>query len=213
MYFVQRFKRRKYMKKNIITTTEEIDEKRYRHFMLLLYEDTTSYNYNEIIFDLKGSFKDYAYIKHNPEDNEKKEHIHFILSIENARTLSSISNRVGVPSNYIEPIKSLRASCRYLIHQDNEDKIKYNLTDVFVSNSFSRKFFGAFDDLKTEQDIIDDIYNYIDCINCHGFHLAIRNLIMFVNNNGYDTIYKRYRFEFQDYLKSQVQDIYKESKV
>ena len=71
------------MSKKIETSSEEIDEKRYRHFMILLYEDTESYNFNDVLFDLKGSFKNYAYIKHLPEDNEKKEHIHFILSQDN----------------------------------------------------------------------------------------------------------------------------------
>lgn len=191
------------MKKNN-TNSEEIDEKRYRNFMFILYEDTDSYNFKDILFDLKGSFKNYAYIKHKPEDNEKKEHYHFILSLDNTRTIQSIANRVGIPLNHIQPVRSLRASCRYLPHQDNDDKIKYELTDVVVSKSFSRKFFGSFDDLKTEQDIIDDIYNYIDCLPVVNFHTGIRKLIMFVNNQCYDTIYKRYRLEFQDYFKSRL---------
>lgn len=187
--------------KEIMTNSEEIDEKRYRHFMILLYDDTTSYNYDDVLFDLKGSFKNYAYIKHKPEKEEKKEHTHFILSIDNARTIESISKRLGVPSNHIQSIKSLRASCRYLIHLDNEDKTKYELTDVVVSSSFSRKFFSSFDDLRTEEDIIDDIYLYIDSLSHIDYKDAIKSLIKFVNSQSYDTIYKRYRPEFQDYLK------------
>lgn len=192
--------------KKIVTLTEEIDEKRYRNFMILLYEDTTSYIFNDVLFDLKGSFKNYAYIKHFPEDKEKKEHYHLILSLDNPRTIKSLSSRLGIPINHIESIRSLRASCRYLTHQDNEEKKKYNLTDVVVSKSFSRKFFGAFDDLKTEEDIIDDIYNYIDYLVTENktFHIGIKKLIIFVNTQNYDTIYKRYRYEFQDYLKLQL---------
>lgn len=189
------------MTKNIDTLSEEIDEKRYRNFNILLYEDSESYNFEDVLFDLKGSFKNYAYIKHQPEETEKKAHYHFILCLDNTRTIKSIANRVGVPFNHMQPIRSLRASCRYLIHIDNDDKIQYDLTDVKVSKAFSRRFFGAFDDLKTEQDIIDDIYNFIDCISYDNFHNCIRQLIMFVNNSGYDTIYKRYRYEFTDYLK------------
>lgn len=141
------------MAERLETLTEEVDEKRYRNFMIMLYEDSTTYDYKEVLFDLKGSFKNYAYIKHQPETNEKKAHTHFILSLDNARTISSIAKRVGVAPNYFQPIKSLRASCRYLIHLDTDDKIKYNLSDVVVSNSFMRKFYGAFDDLKTEGDV------------------------------------------------------------
>lgn len=190
--------------KEITTNSEELDEKRYRHFMILLYKDTTSYNFEDVLFDLKGSFKNYAYIEHQPEKEEKKEHIHFILSIDNARTIESIAKRVGIPSNHIQSIKSLRASCRYLIHLDNEEKTSYELSDVIVSQAFSRKFYGAFDDLKTEEDIIDDIYLFIDNLTDLEYKEALKNLIKFVNNQSYDTIYKRYRPEFQDYLKSSI---------
>lgn len=192
------------MAERLETLTEEIDEKRYRNFIILLYEDSTSYNFEEVLFDLKGSFKNYAYIKHKPETSEKKEHYHFILSLDNARTISSLAKRVGVASNYFQPIKSLRASCRYLTHIDTEEKNKYNLSDVVVSNSFMRKFYGAYDDLKTEGDVIDDIYNYVEYITSTTGNVqeAIKELIMFVNKNNYDTIYKRYRVEFLEYLKS-----------
>lgn len=198
------------MTKKIETKSEEIDEKRYRNFMILLYEDTASYVFNDVLFDLKGSFKNYAYIKHLPEENEKKEHYHFILALDNPRTITSLSKRVGVPENFIQPVKSLRASCRYLTHQDNDDKTKYYLTDVKVSNSFSRKFFASFDDLQTEEDVIDDIYNYIDVISdINKFSECIKMLIKFVNQNAYDTIYKRYRVEFTEYLRSKLSNILK----
>lgn len=188
------------MKKNI-TNSEEIDEKRFRHFMILLYEDSEVYNFNDVLFDLKGSFKNYAYIEHQPENKEKKSHIHFILSLDNARSINSISKRLGIPSNYFQSIKSLRASCRYLTHIDFDDKIQYDLSDVIVSPSFSRKFYSSFDDLKTEQDVIDDIYLYIDSLTNYTFKVALKHLILFVNSQSYDTIYKRYRNEFIDYLK------------
>lgn len=188
------------MKKNI-TNSEEIDEKRFRHFMILLYEDSEVYNFYDVLFDLKGSFKNYAYIEHQPENKEKKSHIHFILSLDNARSINSISKRLGIPSNYFQSIKSLRASCRYLTHIDFDDKKQYDLSDVIVSPSFSRKFYSAFDDLKTEQDVIDDIYLYIDSLTNYTFKDALKHLILFVNSQSYDTIYKRYRNEFIDYLK------------
>lgn len=187
--------------KNIETLSEEIDEKRFRHFMILLYKDSEIYNFDEVLFDLKGSFKNYAYINHLPENDEKKEHMHFILSLDNPRSINSLSKRVGLPPNYIQSIKSLRASCRYLTHIDDDEKTKYELADVKVSSAFSRKFYASYDDLKTEEDVIDDIYLFIDSIANLPFREAVKSLIMFVNSQAYDTIYKRYRYEFQDYLK------------
>lgn len=187
--------------KKIETKSEEIDEKRFRHFMLLLYKDSTIYNFDDLLFDLKGSFKNYAFITHQPESNEKKEHIHFILSLDNPRSIDSLSKRLGLPSNYIQSIKSLRASCRYLIHLDDDTKKSYELADVKVSSSFSRKFYASFDDLKTEEDMIDDIYLFIDSLENYQFREAVKQLIIFVNSQSYDTIYKRYRLEFMDYLR------------
>lgn len=186
------------------TLSEEIEQKRYRHFMFILYKDSESYSFDDVLFDLKGSFKNYAYIFHKPEKDEKKEHCHFILSLDNGRSINSIASRVGVQSNYIQPIKSLRASCRYLVHMDDDTKIQYDLTDVTVSHSFQRKFFGAFDDLKTEQDQIDDIYCFIDSLVGMSLKEAMKHLVIFVNSQNYDTIYKRYRPEFIDYLKEQL---------
>ena len=187
--------------KKIETKSEEIDEKRFRHFMLLLYKDSTIYNFYDLLFDLKGSFKNYAFITHHPESNEKKDHIHFILSLDNPRSIDSLSKRLGLPSNYIQSIKSLRASCRYLIHLDDDTKKSYELADVKVSSSFSRKFYSSFDDLKTEEDMIDDIYLFIDSLENYQFREAVKQLIIFVNSQSYDTIYKRYRLEFMDYLR------------
>ena len=183
------------------TLSEEIETKKYRHFMFLMYKDSSTYNYDDVLFDLKGSFKNYAYIEHRPEDNEKKVHTHLILSLDNPRSISGLSKRVGIAPNYIQPIKSLRASCRYLTHIDDDEKTRYELSDVKVSSSFSRKFYGAYDDLKTEEDVIDDIYLFIDSLSGNEYKDAIKQLIKFVNSQAYDTIYKRYRYEFQDYLK------------
>ena len=187
--------------KKIETLSEEIDEKRYRHFMLLFYDESKFYNFDDLLFDLKGSFKNYAYIKHLPESNEKQSHYHFILSLDNPRSINSLSKRIGLPPNYIEPIKSLRASCRYLIHIDHDEKKQYELSDVKVSQAFSRKFYSSFDDLKTEEDVIDDIYLFIDSLENYQFRDAVKQLILFVNSQSYDTIYKRYRIEFMDYLR------------
>lgn len=205
--FCAKYRKADFMKK-IESSSEEIDEKRYRHFMILLYPDTSSYNYNDVLADLVGSFKNYAYINHDPESDEKKNHTHFLISFDNARSTRSLSKRIGVPKQFIQSVKSLRASCRYLTHIDYDSKTQYNLVDVHVSRSFSKTFFSAYDDLKSEEDIIDDIYLYIDSLSEDSFREANKSLIKFVNSQSYDTIYKRYRYEFQDYLKDCINKCY-----
>lgn len=179
---------------------EEKCSKKYRHWLILLYEDTNSYDFKEVLRIIKAQ-KKYAFIKHIPESNEKKEHFHCIISLENPTLKSSLSKKLGVPSNFISEVKNLRAICRYLIHIDDDDKIQYSLDQVKVSKLFEKDFNKQFDDLETEEEIIDHIYSFIDSLKGFDYRENLRNLILFVNIHCYDTIYKRFRFEFLDYLK------------
>lgn len=183
-----------------MTNSEEIIDKRYRNFMLLLYKDSGVYNFDDLLFDLKGSFKNYAYILHVAESNEKKNHVHFILNLENARTIESLSNRLGLSKNYIQPIKSLRASCRYLTHKDDDSKIQYNLSDVVCSNSFKSKFFGAYDDLMSDDEILSCIYQYIrDRKDYNSIDVEI-DLSLYVSQCGYERVFKRYYNSIVKYI-------------
>lgn len=178
------------MGKKSATSSEEVMPKKYRHFILLLYPEWD--NFKNILGDLKGSFKNYAYIKHIPETEEKKEHVHFILSLENARTIESISNRVGVPTNLIQNCKSLRASCRYLVHKDDEDKYQYNLDQVVVSHSFKSTFFKSFDDLLSDEEILDNIYTFVDTYKDLGSIRLEIELTKYVCANAFEKVFKRY---------------------
>ena len=75
---------------NLGNKEEIIEEKTYRNWMILLYSDTTSYNFNEVIFNIT-SLKNFAYIKHLPEDDEKKEHYHVYIELNSATTQERLS--------------------------------------------------------------------------------------------------------------------------
>lgn len=172
------------------TSSEEVIEKRYRHFIMILYPEWS--NFDEILQDIKGSFKNYAYIKHQPESEEKKEHLHLILSIDNPRTIQSLSKRLGVPENLIQNVKSLRGSCRYLVHRDNEDKYQYEIGQVIVSKSFQSTFLKSFDDLLSDDEILDNIYEFIrELKDLNPVQLEI-DLTKFVCANAYERVFKRY---------------------
>lgn len=185
------------MKKSL-TESEEIEEKRYRHFMILLYPEWD--NFKDILQDIKGSFKNYAYIKHLPEEEERKEHIHLILSLDNPRTELSLAKRLEIDNRFVKHIKSLRGSCRYLVHMDNEEKYQYDLTQVIVSKSFKSTYFKSFDDLLSDDEILDNIYSFIEdnkCLNNVDIELM---LTKFVCSNSYDRIFKRYYSSIVKYI-------------
>lgn len=177
-------------RKNQETSSEEIIQKRYRHFMFILYPEWD--NYDDILRDIKGSFKNWAYITHKPEKEERKEHTHLILSLDNPRTIESICSRLELPFNLCQNIKGLRGACRYLIHKDDEDKIQYDLTDVIVSKSFSSTFFKSFDDLMSDEDMLENVYTFVDD---HKFMSAVElelELTKFVCSGNYERVFKRY---------------------
>lgn len=177
------------MRKNE-TSSEEIIEHQYRHFMFLLYPEDE--DYNEILKDIKGSFKNWAYITHKPEEEEKKEHTHLILSLDSPRKISSICSRLGVPTRLCQNIRGLRGACRYLIHKDDEDKIQYDINDVIVSKSFSSAFFKSFDDLESDTDMLSNIYQFIDDHQeCSSIEVEVM-LTQFVCSANYDRVFKRY---------------------
>ncbi len=177
------------MKKGV-TSSEEIEEKRYRHFMILLYPEDSYFK--EVLQDLKGSFKNYAYIRHIPEDDEKKEHVHLILSLDNPRTEESLAKRLGIDKRFVGHIKSLRGSCRYLVHMDNEEKYQYNLDQVIVSKSFKSTYFKSFDDLLSDEEILDSMYDFINENRASNPVTIEISLSKFVCSNSYEKVFKRY---------------------
>lgn len=179
-------------------SSEEIEEKRYRNFMILLYPEDDYFK--DTLEDIIGSFKKYAYIKHIAEEEEKKEHVHLILSLDNPRSEISLAKRLEIPKRLVKRIKSLRGSCRYLIHKDNEDKLQYNLDQVIVSNAFKSIYFKAFDDLLSDDEILDNIYGFIDDhkeLNHIELEVA---LTKYVCNNAFDSIFRRYYNSITKYI-------------
>lgn len=193
-------------KEDIVKTVEEEEieqDKRFRLFSIILYEDSNSYDFDSTISLLK-SMGEYAYIKHRPEENEKKEHVHFVLRLKNQKKISKLNELTGIPMNHIKNVRSERAMLRYLIHLDENNKIKYNIDDVKTSSNYWRTYRKAVDNIESEETIINNIYSFItDLVNSNQSRMSmIQSLIQYVNYNCYDTIYKRYRQEYMLYLNS-----------
>lgn len=83
---------------------------------------------------ITSNFK-YAYILHNKDINNetgelKKEHIHVVIKLENARTLQSIAKELNIEENRLERVRNLRKMIRYLVHQDNQEKYQYEIENI-----------------------------------------------------------------------------------
>lgn len=204
----KKVKRKDIQKEDSLKELEVIDKTNYRQFMILLYEDTISYDYEEVINKLT-SYKKWAYIKHIPEVEEKKDHVHAIIILDNKTSISSISKKLGVPKQFIQSIQDLRQSVRYLIHLGWDDKIQYDIESVQVSDSFKKDFNKCFDDKENEEVIINKIIEKINELKPYyrnSIDLKIE-LMRYLAIEGYSTTYKKYYQTFNEYILSKYQAI------
>lgn len=174
------------------------EDKRYRLFFIELYHDTEDYNYKEIKRILK-SFKNYAYITHDKE--ECKKHDHWVIKLDNAMTGRAFTKKTGIPLKFCQEIINERSCCRYLIHKDDEDKYQYDINKVKTSINYQRFFKKCFEDIETEEQQLQNIFNMCDSLKDLNYNIRTMALVKYVNSNCYDTLYKRYRYEIQNYLK------------
>ena len=178
---------------------------RARLFTLVVYKDTTTYDYKEVL-DYFRSLKYCAYILHDKDlkedlsdelDELKKAHYHIVVKYDNATTPQAISKKSGVPANYIQSIRSERQMIRYLIHKDHPDKYQYEYNDIQFTPSYEKVIKSSFDDLKTEEEQLLLIKDFIDSLkDTPDYTMKLFKLIMYVNTNNYNRIYKRYEKEF-----------------
>lgn len=197
-----------YLSNNEFEELEDIEDtglNKARNFFILLYPDSSSYNYKEVIRILTG-YKKWAYIEHDPEDDEKKKHTHFFIQFDNPRSLTGLSKETGIPERFLKVPRSVRSVNRYLVHIDDKDKIQYPLCAVNVSKMWERNFSKCFDDLETEEEIIIKIYNFIDSLvlSQPTYVQCIKTLMLWTYKMCYDTIYRKYRNEFDNYLRNMI---------
>ena len=168
------------------------EDNRYRNFMVLFYDESKHYNFDDVLFNLHG-FKYYAYIKHQPESDEKTSHYHAFLKVDSATTESAIASKLGIPVDKVQYVKNIRAANRYLIHIDYPEKIQYSIDDVRVSGLWKRHFMKCFEDVKTEEEIIQDIYFFIDNNHYDSYVEKLKYLITFINSIIAININKHYQ--------------------
>lgn len=69
------------------------------------------------------------------EGTLKKAHYHIVLFFDSVKSTSqvlSLLEPLGI--NYVVPVESTRAYCRYLCHMDNPEKAQYDAADVVTMN-------------------------------------------------------------------------------
>lgn len=108
-------------------------DKKYRSFAGTLYPDSESYDCEHLLSVIRSKFIDWAYILHDKDTDDngvlKKSHIHWV-GRATPRTLSVVSNFLGLHENDIEVVKNFDNMVMYLIHLNDIDKFQYSPDDV-----------------------------------------------------------------------------------
>lgn len=108
-------------------------DKKFRSFAGTLYPDSESYDCETLLSTIRSKFIDWAYILHDKDVDEngelKKPHIHWV-GRATPRSLSVVSNFLGLPVNSIEVVKNFDNMVMYLIHLNDIDKFQYSPDDV-----------------------------------------------------------------------------------
>lgn len=123
----------------------------------------------ELIKNLEANrklFKNYAFILHDKDVNEKEmsitikeqgtdsvplilkePHIHLVLELAEATKITTVANKLGVPENCVERIKQkikrgkrwfsdVSGALEYLYHGNAPDKYQYNIDEIITSNGY-----------------------------------------------------------------------------
>lgn len=162
------------------TSREKIKSK---IFSTVLYEDSTSYKYEEIIKNIKANSVQYAYIVHDKdvttqsdieeqegiEENlvkyvgeQKKKHTHVVWIVDNSIQLGLAANIMGIPSNYVKKVKNKVGALQYLIHKNNPEKYQYEAENVVTNiENFRKKYTEDLEGVMKAIKIMD----FIDSVN------------------------------------------------
>lgn len=169
-------------------------KKKYYCFSFILYKDSTTYNYDNILEYIRQNWTSYGYIEHSPEVDENKFHTHVLVQFPNKRYINAVSQEIGLDSNYIQPTH-LIPYLRYLIHYDDEDKLQYDPHQVV--GPLQSKLLNLLTNSTTDEDGAEQIVNFI---TSHTSHLSLQELSQFVFINGYYSSFRRNYVFFKDLL-------------
>lgn len=172
-------------------------EKKYNCYCMILYKDSKSYNYNDIISFIEKNYERYAYIEHIAENDDLKNHTHVLMYFPNKRYANSIAKN-DFKSNVIDlKLKNcnLVPMLRYLIHYDDEDKIQYNIDSV--KGPLKDKLMYIIKGKNSDKDNLNDIIDFI--LECTS-KVSFKSVFVYCLNMNYFSSYLRYYSIIRDII-------------
>ena len=78
-------------------------------------------------------FTSWAYIKHQPDSEDGTEHYHFLVRNNGTRSVQQIADKLGISGQYVQVCRKVVAFRRYMLHLDQDEKIKYTIDDIHTN--------------------------------------------------------------------------------
>lgn len=169
------------------------NKKRSKYWTCILYPESDTYDWENIISNIEKISDDYVYILHDQDiDDEtgslKKEHIHVVMSFTNYKWNTALSQEIELPINYLQPVNSLDNILLYLLHFGKKEKHQYSIDLLCGGASLIMKLKRKINTFnKDESQCVSDIINYI----IENKNISFTNLVKWVASNGYWADFRR----------------------
>lgn len=106
--------------------------------------------------------KEYAYIKHLAEEEDKVDHIHLFLEFKDPKNRKPIANALNINEILIQSCKSKKSLYRYFLHKDFPNKIQYNINEIITNIDLNVLHCLIESDVETEEEYLQQQINFID---------------------------------------------------
>lgn len=167
---------------------------RSKYFTIELYPESENIQFDKKIELIKKY--DYAYILH--DNDHANAHYHVVVAFNNYRYLNAISEEFEIPTNYIEPVRTIESMLTYLIHLNDKNKFQYDFNQVEGSKNLLDKFRKALKNngLEEEQKILQ-IIDWID----NEEYITMARFVRYICSIGRYDILRRSQFIFTSMIK------------
>lgn len=138
-----------------------------------------------------NNYSKYAYINHDSDlldtGELKKEHTHVIISFTNYRWRNAIAQELNITPNYLEKVRNLENSLKYLIHFNNSDKYQYEVEKV--QGTLKQKLISYIN--TTDKSESDKVLELLDYLESQKGYVKLSSFIKYVCSNNLYDIYRR----------------------
>lgn len=162
-----------------------------RNYEVILYPENQEHI--NVLSTIMNKYK-YAYILHDKDRTEtgelKKEHWHVLIFLDNQQSLSAFSKSLDLQksTNLIQFVKDKKQAIRYLLHVDNDDKERYDLSNIISNIDIA----GYFDVKQADEGL--DIDMMIDFIENYEGLLSYKTFFKFIRDCNIWTTYRRNQY-------------------